>query len=158
MTIAPETFRATMATMPTAVAVVTAVDAAGHDAAMTVSAVVSLSLTPPLLMVSIGDDATIAESMRAAARFGVSVLADDQQALSVRFAERAMRRIDDLPHTRGPGGTALLAGAVAHLECRIVARHPGGDHTMVVGEVVHAAAFDRPPLVHHRGAYRRIEA
>ena len=49
----------------------------------------------------------------------------------------------------------LLDGAVAHIECRVARRHPGGDHTIVVGEVVSAFAADGPPLVHHRGAYGR---
>lgn len=156
MTVSASAFRATMAAVPTAVTVVTVADASGGDVAMTVSAMVSLSLSPPLLMVSIGDDATIAAAMRGATMFGVSVLAEDQAALSARFAAREGHGLGGVDHGRGPHGSALLAGAVAHLECRVAARHRGGDHTMVVGEVLHATAFDRPPLLHHRRAYRRI--
>lgn len=157
MTIDEATFRRVLGSVPTTVTVLTIVDAGGADRAMTVGAFASLSLDPPLVLVCIGDDATIAEPVRSAANFGISVLADDQADLSRRFADRATRDLDDIAVVRGPVGTALLGGAVAHLECAIVARHPGGDHAIVVGEVRHAAAFDKRPLLHHRGGYSRLE-
>ncbi|HVZ48315.1 MAG TPA: flavin reductase family protein [Gemmatimonadaceae bacterium] len=156
MTVDPATFRAAMATVPTAVTVISVRDRSGADHGMTVGAFTSLSLQPPLVLACIGDDATIAAVMRDAAMFGVSVLAEDQGPLSSRFADRERRGFADVPHTRGPAGTALLDGAVAHLECAVVARHPGGDHTIVVGEVRHAVHTSRAPLLHHRSAYRRI--
>ena len=156
MSVDAATFRAALATVPTAVTIVSARDHAGTDHGMTVGAFTSLSLQPPLVLVCIGDDATIADVMREATTFGVSVLADDQAALSDLFADRARRGFTGVAQRRGPSGTVLIDGAVAHLECAVVARHPGGDHTIVVGEVRHATYTARPPLLHHRSRYGRV--
>ena len=156
MTIDAATFRRVLGVVPTAVTVLTIVDELGLDRGMTVGSFCSLSLEPPLVLACVGDDATIAGAMRGATHFGISVLADDQEPLSRLFADTGARRFDGVPHHRGPNGLALLDGACAHLECRITARHPGGDHTIVVGEVLHAGATARHPLVHHRGGYNRL--
>lgn len=156
MTIDEITFRRVLGAVPTTVTVVTIVDASGTDRGMTVGALTALSLAPPLVLVCIGDDATLATAMRTAGDFGVSVLADNQAHVSHRFADRDARDFDGSIQCRGPAGTALLDGAAAHLECRIVARHPGGDHTIVVGEVTYATASSRLPLVHHLGDYTRL--
>lgn len=156
MPVSADDFRRVLGTVPTAVSVITIVDDAGEDQGMTVGAFCSLSLSPPLVLTCIGDDATLAPALRTATHFGLSVLASDQAALSVRFADTDARRFDGVPHARGPAGTALLAGAGSHLECRVVARHPAGDHTIVVGEVLYAVAYDRPPLVYHRSDYTTL--
>lgn len=156
MSVDAETFRRVLGAAPSPVTILTIVDAQGADHGMTVSAFASLSLDPPLVLVCVGDDATIAAPMREARQFGVNVLADDQAELSIRFADRDVRGFGGVPHHRAPGGSALLDGAAAHLECRVVARHPGGDHTIVVGEVTFATATERPPLVHLRGRYRAV--
>jgi flavin reductase (DIM6/NTAB) family NADH-FMN oxidoreductase RutF len=150
------TFRRVLGTVPTAVSVVTVVDASGSDQGMTVGTFTSLSLQPPLVLICIGDDSTIAPAMAAATHFGLSALDAAQEHLSTRFADRELRSFDGIAATRGPLGTLLLDGTVARLECRIVARHPGGDHTIVVGQVEFADASEGAPLVHHRGGYRRL--
>jgi flavin reductase (DIM6/NTAB) family NADH-FMN oxidoreductase RutF len=157
MPIDAATFRSVMGAVPTGVTVLTIVDRAGSDHGMTVGAFCSLSLSPPLVLACIGDDATIATEMREATNFGISVLAQDQAALSRRFADREGRGFGGVAHVRGPLGTILLDGAVAQMECRVTARHRGGDHTIVVGEIMHAVANEGTPLVHHRGAYARLE-
>src|SRR5262245_57509177 len=128
MSIDETTFRRVMGAVPTGVSVFTIVDAAGADHGMTVGAFCSVSLNPPLVLACIGDDATLARWMGEADRFAVSVLAEDQAALSERFADREARGFDHVAHTRGPLGAVLIDGAAAHLECRIVARHRAGDH------------------------------
>jgi 3-hydroxy-9,10-secoandrosta-1,3,5(10)-triene-9,17-dione monooxygenase reductase component len=88
----------------------------------------------------------------------VSVLAENQEAVATRFATSDTDRFAGTAVVRGTTGLALLDGAVAHLECAIIARHRGGDHTIVVGEVLAATAVeDGRPLVYQRGAYRRIQ-
>jgi flavin reductase (DIM6/NTAB) family NADH-FMN oxidoreductase RutF len=142
--------------IPTGVSVVTIVDAEGVDRGMTVGALCSVSLGPPLLLVCIGDRASLAATIRSATCFGVSVLAEDQLVLSERFAGREARDFEGLLKSRGPLGTALLDGAAAHFECEILTRYPGGDHSIILGEVHYAEATWQLPLVHHRGAYSRI--
>ena len=145
-----DTFRSVMGRFATGVSVLTTRHG-DVDHGMTVSAFSSLSLDPPLVLACIGHDATIAGSIAAAAHFGVSVLAEDQEPLSRRFADPDADRFDGVALLRGALGVALVDGAIAHLQCRIVARHDGGDHTIVVGEVLVASTIDRRPLVHFRG-------
>jgi len=151
------TFRHALARFPSGVTVVTVRDDGGRDYGMTVSAFASLSLDPPLVLVCIGDDATIAGAVAAAGHFAVSVLSEEQEAIARRFAEQDADRFAGMKVSRGADGIALIDGAAAHLECTIVARHRGGDHTIVVGEVNAArAAEDGRPLVYQRGMYTRL--
>jgi 3-hydroxy-9,10-secoandrosta-1,3,5(10)-triene-9,17-dione monooxygenase reductase component len=151
------TFRHVLARFPSGVTVVTVRGTDGRDYGMTVSAFASVSLVPPLVLVCIGDDATIAGAVAEAGHFAVSVLSEDQEALARRFAEQDADRFAGAGISRGTTGLALVDGAAARLECTIVARHRGGDHTIVVGEVLAASASDDGrPLVHQRGEYRRL--
>ena len=151
-------FRHALGRFPSGVTVVTVRGTDGRDFGMTVSAFASVSLDPPLVLVCIGDDATIAGAVAAAGHFAVSVLAENQGALAQRFATSDTDRFMGTAVSRGTTGIALLDGAVTHLECAIVARHRGGDHTIVVGEVLAASAVeDGRPLVYQRGAYRRLQ-
>lgn len=153
----PATFRHVLGRFPSGVTVVTVRGDDGRDYGMTVSAFASLSLEPPLVLVCIGDDATIAGAVAAAGQFAVSVLAEDQEPLAQRFADSGADRFSGTAVSRGPSGLALIDGAVAHLDCAIVARHRGGDHTIVVGEVLAASAVeDGRPLIYQRGEYRRL--
>jgi 3-hydroxy-9,10-secoandrosta-1,3,5(10)-triene-9,17-dione monooxygenase reductase component len=152
----PSTFRHALSRFPSGVTVVTVRGGDGRDYGMTVSAFSSLSLRPPLVLVCIGDDATIAGAVDAAGHFAVNVLAATQEPLARRFADTDADRFEGVAVTRGEAGIALLDGAVAQLQCAIVARHRGGDHTIVVGEVLAAAAADGGhALVYERGDYRR---
>jgi flavin reductase (DIM6/NTAB) family NADH-FMN oxidoreductase RutF len=154
----PATFRRALGHFPSGVTVVTVRGADGRDYGMTVSAFSSLSLRPPLVLVCIGDDATIAGAVEAAGHFAVNVLAEDQEALARRFADTDADRFDGVSVSRGEGGVALLHGAVAQLQCAVVARHRGGDHTIVVGEVLAATEADGGrALVYERGGYRRLQ-
>ena len=158
-------FRHALGRFPSGVTVVTvrgresAADAAARDYGMTVSAFASLSLHPPLVLVCIGDDATIAGAVAEAGHFAVNVLSETQESLAQRFAEKDADRFDGAKLSRGMHDLALLDGAVATLQCAVVARHRGGDHTIVVGEVLAAAAVeDGRPLVYQRGEYRRLNS
>jgi flavin reductase (DIM6/NTAB) family NADH-FMN oxidoreductase RutF len=125
---------------------------------MTVSAFSSLSLEPPLVLVCIDATATLLPYLHSAETFGISILGAEQRTLSRRFADQTIDRFDGVSFTRTASGTALIDGAVAHLECRRVAVHPGGDHEIIVGEVVGARAFAGEPLVYfhrHYGGFER---
>ena len=154
--ITPDAFRDVLGRFATGVTVLTTRDAEGRDRGMTVSAFAALSLEPPLVLVCVARDATIAGAVAAASHFGVSVLAAHQEPLARRFADPNADRFDAVPLSRGASGVALVRGALAHLECRATARHEGGDHTIVVGEVLAASAREGEPLVHFRGDYGRF--
>jgi flavin reductase ActVB len=150
------TFRKALACFPSGIVVISVQDAAGIDHGMTVSAFCSVSLDPPLVLTCIGHNATIAHAVAEASAFGASVLSDSQAGVSRRFAAPGADRFERASILRGVLGVALLPDALAHIECRIVARHEAGDHTIVVGEVVHAVAHTGTPLAYFGGEYARL--
>jgi flavin reductase (DIM6/NTAB) family NADH-FMN oxidoreductase RutF len=115
------------------------VDAAGQRVGLTVSAVVSLSLEPPLAGVSVSRHAAIHELLRDSGEFALSLLAGDQEDVAQHFA----RGVPPFAHwhrvtVREGTGPPLLDGALGWLVCRLEAEHAAGDHTFFVGAVVAA--------------------
>jgi flavin reductase (DIM6/NTAB) family NADH-FMN oxidoreductase RutF len=156
MSIDADLFRSALGRFATGVTIVTVRDREGRDHGMTVSAFSSLSLEPPLVLVSIGNDATMAAAMAAAESFAVNILSANQEALSRRFAGPVDDRFADLPLERGPLGNAILDHVLAWIECKVLARHPAGDHVIVVGEVHSGTALHGRPLLYYRGGYAQI--
>lgn len=148
-------FRLAMGRFASGVTVVTTAHA-GRLYGITVSSFSSLSLSPPLALVCVGQAAASHGPIAAAGRFAVSVLAEGQADLSQRFASEAPDKFAGVAHAISPRGLPLLDGAVAHIECDLHAALPGGDHTIFVGAVLAAAVFERRPLLYYRSAYHRL--
>jgi flavin reductase (DIM6/NTAB) family NADH-FMN oxidoreductase RutF len=150
-----EELRALMRRFPAGVAVVS-VDADGQRLALTVGSLVSLSLEPPLVGISISRQAAMHELLREAGAFGVSLLRAGQEDLAQRFA-RGMPPIalwEGVEVRAGAFGEPLLTGALGWLECRLTAGHPTGDHTFFVGEVVAIEPGETgEPLLYLEGGY-----
>ncbi|QXJ24490.1 flavin reductase [Actinomadura graeca] len=151
-------FREVVGRFATGVAVVTTV-AGAEDHAMTVNAFTSVSLEPLLVLFCAEKIARFHDVVLDTGLWAVSILPDTMRDASEWFATRGRAldgQLDGRPHTRGPAtGAAVLAGAVAALECRTHAVHDGGDHSIVVGEVL---TLDTPaphaaPLIYYRGGY-----
>ena len=83
-------------------------------------------------------------------------LSDDQEQVSRLFAWGGPVKFEKTPLVEGATGVPLVAGAVAHLECRVVAAHAAGDHTIYVGEVLATAIHPGRPLLYHRGRYQKL--
>ena len=155
-------FRRAAGHFPSGIVVVTT--SAGH--AMTVSAFASVSLEPPLVLFCAEKIARFHDAVLAAGAWGVSILAEDGEKTARWLATRGRPlggQLDEIPHHPGAAtGAPLLDGAVAALECQTFAVYDGGDHSIIVGQVV---AVDGPadppgcgPLVHYAGGYHRIRA
>jgi flavin reductase (DIM6/NTAB) family NADH-FMN oxidoreductase RutF len=158
MTIDPDSFRSVLGRFASGITVVTTRDDQGRDVGMTVSAFCSVSLYPPLVQVCIDRVSSAFHALEGAERFGVSILASDQEALSRRFAAvDSAHRFDGIGYLRGESGVVLLLDALGHLECRVTARYEAGDHTMFIGEVERAEARDARPLLYYRGGYAQLE-
>jgi flavin reductase (DIM6/NTAB) family NADH-FMN oxidoreductase RutF len=154
----PDSFRSVLGRFASGITVVTARDPAGRDVGMTVSAFCSVSLRPPLVQVCIDQAASMYGALLEATAFGVTVLAAEQEALSRRFAAvDSSHRFEGIGYVRGENGVVLLDEALAHLECRKVAHHEAGDHTIFIGEVERAAARDGRPMLYYRGGYAQLE-
>jgi len=147
-----------MRRFPAGVAVVT-VDVEGERLGLTVGSLVSLSLEPPLVGVSIAHQAAMHELLRRAGGFAASLLAGGQEWLAQHFA-RGVPPIGmwhGIATREGAAGAPLLVGALGWLECRLAGEHPTGDHTLFVGEVLSAEAGEpAPPLVYLDAGYRSL--
>lgn len=150
------TFRATLGRFASGITVITARDDDGRDVGMTVSAFSSLSLTPPLILVCIDHAASVGPVLQRCETFAVNILAEDQEAVSRRFAEKDVDRFEGIGFQRGLHGLALLDGAIAQLECRVQSRYREGDHTILIGAVEEASVHEGRPLMYFRGGYRRL--
>jgi flavin reductase (DIM6/NTAB) family NADH-FMN oxidoreductase RutF len=141
--------RQAMGRFATGVTVVTTID---HDTihGMTANAFMSVSLTPPLVLVSLGQ-CRMAEMLPRTRRYGVSVLASDQQHFADHFAARRTSPV--APVFTWEREIPLLEGALAHLVCRIVDIHPAGDHVLWIGEVEHLHHADGEPLLFFTGRF-----
>lgn len=148
----PPEFRHLLGHFASGVTIITLARADGLPAGMTASSLASASLQPPLVSVCIDRDAEIHPLMLEAERWTVNILADDQEALSRRFAESSQDRFDGVGYTTA-GGLVVLDGTLAHLECEPEAHHDVGDHTMFVGRVVGGSAYGGRPLLYYRGGY-----
>jgi flavin reductase (DIM6/NTAB) family NADH-FMN oxidoreductase RutF len=152
-------YRDVVGRFPTGVTVVSARSPHGTRL-MTANSFTSVSLEPLLVLVCVELSARFHQAVTAAGEWGVSVLADDQEPLSRMFANRpTAAEVLAVPHRLGPlTGAPLLDGAVAQLECRTVAEHPGGDHTILIGSVLDGAVTraDAGPLAFYRGRYTRL--
>jgi flavin reductase len=150
--------RALMQRFPAGVAVLT-VDVEGERLGLTVGSLVSLSLEPPLVGVSIAHQAAMHELLRRAGGFAASLLAGGQEWLAQHFA-RGVPPIGmwhGIATLEGAAGAPLLAGALGWMECRLAGETPAGDHTFFVGEVLSAELGEpAPPLVHVEAGYRSV--
>jgi flavin reductase (DIM6/NTAB) family NADH-FMN oxidoreductase RutF len=156
-------YRRVVGHFATGVTVVTTYAGAHH--AMTANSFTSVSLDPVLVLVAVERRARFHDAVLSAGFFCVNVLASDQQDVSRWFATRGRPQdeseLSRWPHTYGPyTGAAVFEDVLAALECRTYATHPGGDHTLVVGEVVGMSAVrpEADPLLYFKGAYRDLSA
>ncbi len=122
---------------------------------MTANSFASVSLDPPLVLWSPARKSSRFPAFEAASHFAIHVLAADQQALSDRFAMEGLD-FDGIETEPGIGDAPLLSGCAARFECAHAAGHDGGDHLIVVGEVLRMEASGAAPLLYHRGGYASL--
>lgn len=159
-----DVFRSVMGRFASGVTIITAIED-GVDHGMTATAFCSVSLVPPLVQLCVDRTTTMHAVLSRATQFAVNFLSSDQEELSRRFGSGEPQRggiaeedrFDGVGYTRASSGAALLNDALAHIECRVYARHDAGDHTIVVAEVEIATAFDARPLIYYRGGYAQLE-
>lgn len=149
----PATFRAVLGRFVTGVTVVTTRGPDGTVAGVTASSFNAVSMDPPLILWSLALKAPSLSVFRAARYFAVNILAEDQGDVAMRFARPSENKFASLPIEVGIGGVPLIAGALAHLECEVDNRHPGGDHEIMIGRLLRTYAAEREPLVYHRGKF-----
>jgi len=147
--------RRVLGSFVTGVTVVTTTDDEGGFHGVTANSFSSVSLDPPLVLWSQAVKSHSHPAFFKAERFAVNILAEDQIELSNRFAKSSPKKFVGLDMDIGLGGVPLLRGCGAWLQCRVVSRVPGGDHTIYIGEVDLIGQAERKPLVFGNGQYLR---
>jgi flavin reductase (DIM6/NTAB) family NADH-FMN oxidoreductase RutF len=157
-----DVFRRVMGHFVTGVTVVSAFDGT-QPFGITVNALSSVSLDPPLVMVALDRRRFLTPIVRAAGRYAVNILSEDQQALSDCFAGAPVLPGRDAfcgaAWHPGQSGLPLIDGAIATLECTVVQTFSAGDHDLFIGRVDTLAneATHPMPLLYYRRRYLRIE-
>ena len=152
--------RLAMRRWATGVTVVTTRTPAGFHG-ITVNSFTSLSLDPPLCLICIDRRARAHEEIARAGAFAVNILSDQHEEIAARFAGRRPDLADPftgLALTAAPSGAPVFAGVVSYLDCAVHEQLAGGDHTIFVGRVAHAAAGpeDERPLLFYGGTFQRV--
>ena len=142
----------------TGVAVVTAVRPDGTPVGVTANSFASVSLEPPLLLWCLASGSSAAPAFTHAAPFAVHILAHHQLDLALNFARRTGDKFDAEHHWRNKPQPPHLAEALCRFDCRLHAVHPGGDHLIIVGEVLHIAHAPGTPLAFHGGRFGNFSA
>lgn len=152
-----EAFRATMGHVASPVAVVTTY-ADGRPHGSTVSAFLSLSMRPPMVLVSFDNRSSLLSRLSAGSPLGLNLLTSGQSETARLFATPGADRFGVVGWSLVDGAPAL-AGTHGWVACRVGSLVPAGDHTLVLADVVGAAHDTREPLVYHRrtyGTYRAV--
>ena len=160
MSVAADVFKRVMRRWASGVAIVTTCN--GDEIhGLTVSGFVGVSPDPALVVISIGHNQHSHDKFHRGGVYAVSLLHAGQAEWSDRFAGRpteAVNRFEGVAHKTAVTGEPILDDCLAWFDCRIVAEHVAGDHTLFIGEVLAAEVVrDAPPLVFHNTAYPRLE-
>jgi flavin reductase (DIM6/NTAB) family NADH-FMN oxidoreductase RutF len=152
----PAEFRQLLGRFTTGVCVLTAHTADGRLQGMTANSLSSVSLVPPLVLLSIDHRAAMHPTLTTCRAFAVNILGAGQEGVSRRFANDHEDRFEGVGYQESPRGLVLLDGALAHLEVERETCHEAGDHTIVIGRVVGGAAHEGRPLCYFRGGYAAL--
>jgi 3-hydroxy-9,10-secoandrosta-1,3,5(10)-triene-9,17-dione monooxygenase reductase component len=152
-------FRDALGLFPTGVCVVTACGEDGSLGGVTVNSFTSVSLDPPLILVSLARNLRSFPIFEVASHFAVTLLREDQRHVSAAFARTQGDKWADQQHRLGNVACPIIHPNLAAFECETYARHDGGDHILLLGRVIHlekAGDAESRPLLYFRGSYREL--
>lgn len=149
----PRAFRNALGSFATGVTIATTLDASGDPVGVTASSFNSVSLDPPLVLWSLAKNSLSRDAFCKSGHFAVHVLAASQEELSNRFARSGADKFGDVNWSEGELRSPVLDEFAALFQCRTRHQYEGGDHIILVGEVVAFDARDEAPLLFHGGSY-----
>ena len=152
MTVSASDFKTALACWPSGVTVVTTLDGI-LPRAITVSAFTSVSLEPPLVLVSVNNDSLVLPSITTSRVFTINILDRVQADVSRACANHDREGMSGVAHTVGANGCARIDGALAHLECHLHATVEAGDHHLTIGLVTNASSTRSAPLLYWSRQY-----
>ncbi|MGO9266898.1 MAG: flavin reductase family protein [Candidatus Binataceae bacterium] len=148
--------RRVMGHFATGVTIITTVSKDGVPFGLTANAFTSVSLDPPLLLISVDKKAESFPHFEGSKVFTVNVLSEEQEVLSRKFAVSGGDKFQGVAYRMGANGVPILDGILAYLECKLYATYDGGDHTLFLGEIEQAETREVKPLLFYRGGYRSL--
>jgi flavin reductase (DIM6/NTAB) family NADH-FMN oxidoreductase RutF len=149
----PREFRNALGSFATGVTIVTTQTADGRLVGLTCNSFASVSLNPPLVLWSLVTHSSNLTAFQECSHFAVNVLSHMQGDLAMKFARSGDDKFTDVNWTPGRGGAPVLAGCVAHFQCRSADRYYGGDHVIFLGAVEAFAHVPEQPLLFSRGKF-----
>ena len=149
--------RRVMGHFATGVTIITTVSKDGVPFGLTANAFTSVSLDPPLLLISVDKKAESFPHFEESKAFTVNILGDEQESLSRKFAVSGGDKFQGVAYRMGANGVPILEGTLAYLECKLYAVYDGGDHTLFLGEIEQAETREVKPLIFYRGGYRSLD-
>jgi 3-hydroxy-9,10-secoandrosta-1,3,5(10)-triene-9,17-dione monooxygenase reductase component len=138
------------------VAIITAADSADRPFGLTMSAVTSLSLDPMQFLIAVDKRSTSLPAIRETRRFCINFLTAAQRDVAIRFAGKSPDKFTDTPHHRGVNRLPVIDGSLVTIACDVGDIVAGGDHEIIIGDVVHIHVAGGEPMVHFRGAFRDL--
>jgi flavin reductase (DIM6/NTAB) family NADH-FMN oxidoreductase RutF len=156
MPIEKNQLRQIMGHFATGVTVITTLNQAGELHGLTANAFTSVSLEPPLLLISVDKKAESWPAFEESKVFTVNILADTQEALSRKFAVSGGNKFEGVAYRIGANGAPILDGVLTYIECTLYAAYDGGDHSIYLGEIQQAETLEGKPLLFFRGGYRAL--
>jgi flavin reductase (DIM6/NTAB) family NADH-FMN oxidoreductase RutF len=142
----------------TGITIVTSLGPEGEPHGMTANSFTSVSLAPPLVLVCVDHGCKVLGHFRRGEYFGINVLKEGQQELSAHFARGGHDRFNGVKWHGGETGVPLLPDALAAMECALTKTVDAGDHTILIGEVLHVKIREGRPLVYFSSTYRKLDA
>ena len=156
MPIEKNQLRQVMGHFATGVTIITTLNKAGQLQGLTANAFTSVSLEPPLLLISVDKKAESWPAFEESKVFTVNILADSQEALSRKFAVSGGNKFEGVAYRIGANGAPILDGVLTYIECTLFAAYDGGDHSIYLGEIQQAETREGKPLLFFRGGYRAL--
>ncbi|MFL9879373.1 flavin reductase family protein [Herbaspirillum rhizosphaerae] len=151
-------FRKALSQFATGVTVITTRLADGTLLGLTASSFNSVSLSPPLVLWSLSEQASSMPVFSGNSHYVINILGADQAALAEQFARKSADRFDGVEYTLSRTGQPVLKGVSAWFECHNRSRYPEGDHVIFVGEVEHCEVMPQAALVFHDGRFGKIDS
>jgi flavin reductase (DIM6/NTAB) family NADH-FMN oxidoreductase RutF len=159
MQIERDLFRRVMGSFASGVTVITVIGPDGTPTGFTASAVTSLSMEPRMLLVCVSERSATLTAVKEAGKFVVNILSGVQQDVAQQFATRRDNRFGGVRWHPGPATSApVIDGSLAYAECILKDTAQGGDHVILMGEIVDGDAHEAEPLLYFRGRYGTYEA
>ncbi len=153
-----ETFKQAMGCFPSGVTIVTTTDNAGNRCGFTASAFLSLSLSPPLILVCLATSADCFDPFNNCSQYAVNILGSKHEELAFKFATKGCDKFEGNEFIKGESGLPILTDCPVSLECTTKDIFPGGDHIILIGEVIYIRMNDDSSTVWHKAQFHHIDS